>query len=59
MDDDFDPLAADLGLQLVGGAPGDDLAVVDDRDRVGQLVGLLEVLGREEERHATPHEPAG
>ena len=35
---------------------GDDLAVVDDRDRVGQLVGLLEVLGRQEERHALADE---
>ena len=52
VDDDLDPLAADLGLELVGGAAGDDLAVVDDRDRVGQLVGLLEVLGREQQRRA-------
>ena len=52
MDDDLDPLAAELGLELVRGAAGDDLAVVDDRDRVGQLVGLLEVLRREQERRA-------
>ena len=38
MDDDLDPFSADLGLELVGGAGGDDLSVVDDRDRVGQLV---------------------
>ena len=57
-DDDLDALAADLRLELVGRPAGDDLAVVDDGDRVGELVGLLEVLGRQEERHALAHEPA-
>ena len=52
MDDHLDPLAAELRLELVGRAARDDLAVVDDRDRVGQLVGLLEVLRREQERRA-------
>ena len=52
MDDHLDPLPAELRLQLVGRAPGDDLAVVDDRDRVGQLVGLLEVLRRQQQRRA-------
>ena len=47
-DDDLDALAADLGLELVGGAPGDDLAVVDDDDVVGEAVGLLEVLRGEQ-----------
>ncbi len=55
MDDDLDPLAADLALELVCGAAGDDLAGVDHRDLVGQLVGLLEVLGREQQRRALPH----
>ena len=32
-DDDLDPLAADLALQLVGGAAGDDPALIDDGDR--------------------------
>ena len=32
MDDDLDAGAADLSLELVGRAAGDDLAVVDDRD---------------------------
>ena len=58
VDDDLDPLAADLRLELVGGAAGDDLAVVDDGDLVGQLVGLLEVLGREQERRALADEAA-
>ena len=35
-----------------GRALGDDLAVVDDPDAVGEHVGLLEVLGGEEDRHA-------
>ena len=59
MDDDLDALAADLRLELVGRAAGDDLAVVDDRDRVGQLVGLLEVLGRQQERRALADERRG
>ena len=44
----LDARAADLGLELGGGALGDDLAAVDDPDPVGQRVGLLEVLRREE-----------
>ncbi len=40
--------AADRGLQLVRGALGDLGAAVDDRDAAGQLVGLVEVLGREQ-----------
>jgi hypothetical protein len=50
--DDLDGRAADLGLQLGGSALGDDLAVVDDPDPVGQHVRLLEVLGGEE--HGDP-----
>ena len=49
---DLERRAPDLGLQLLGRAAGDDLAVVDDRDAVGQDVGLLEVLRGEEHRHA-------
>jgi hypothetical protein len=36
--------APDLGLELRRGALGDDPAVVDDPDSVGQGVGLLQVL---------------
>ena len=49
---DLDPLAADLALELVGGALGDQAAVVDHRDPVGEPVGLVEVLGRQQQRVA-------
>ena len=45
-------LAADLALELVRGALGDHPSVVDHRDPVGELVGLLEVLGRQQQRGA-------
>ena len=53
--DDLDPLPADLRLQLVRRSARDDPAVVDDRDLVGELVGLLEVLRRQQERRAFAH----
>ena len=56
--DRFDARAPDLGLQLGGRALGDDLAVVDDPDAVGEHVGLLEVLRGEKDRHAVAGEPA-
>src|SRR4051794_683443 len=40
---------SDRRLQLAGRALGDYLAAVDHRDAVGELVGLLEVLGAEED----------
>ena len=43
---------ADLGLQRLGRALGDDAAAVDDRHPVGEHVGLLEVLRGEEHRDA-------
>ena len=49
--DRLDRRAADLGLQLGRRALGDDLAVVDDPDPVGERVGLLQVLGGEEDGH--------
>ena len=51
-DHDLDPLAADLGLELVGRALGDRAAVVDDHDVVGEPVGLFEVLRGEQQRRA-------
>ena len=52
------PLPADLVLELVGGALGDDPPAVDDRDRVGEPVGLLEILRREQQRGALPDQLA-
>ena len=49
---DLDRRAPDLGLQRLRRALGDDLAVVDDPDAVGEHVGLLEVLRGEEDGHA-------
>ena len=49
---DLDGRLADLGLQLRGRALGDDLAVVDDPDPVGEHVRLLEVLRRQEDGDA-------
>ncbi len=42
---DLDDVAAAQRLQLVGRAVGDDPAVVDDHDLVGELVGLLAGTG--------------
>ena len=47
-----------LGLQLLRRALGDDLAVVDDRQAIAQLVGLLEVLRGEEHGRAAGVDPA-
>ena len=44
--------AADLGLERGRRALGDDVPVVDDADAVGEHVGLLEVLRRQEDGHA-------
>src|SRR5262249_31645185 len=50
--------AGDAPFQLVGGALGDDAAVVEDGDSVGELVGLVEVLRREEDGDAAGGELA-
>ena len=52
VDAERDDVAGDLALELVGGALGHDLAVVDDRQPVAQRVGLLEVVGRQEDGRA-------
>ena len=49
--DHLDSRTPDLGLEGVRRALGDDLAVVDDPEVVGELVGLLEVLGGEKDGH--------
>ena len=48
----LEPRLADLRLQLPRRALGRHQAVVDDPDAVGELVGLLEVLRRQEDRRA-------
>jgi len=49
---EFEHIPADPALELLGRSGGDDEAVVDDHDLVGQLVGLIQVLGREQQRRA-------
>ena len=53
---DFEHVAPELRLELVRRTPGDDPTVVDDHDGAGQRAGLLQVLGREEDRRAVPHQ---
>ena len=53
-----DVAAGDQPLELVRGALGDEPAVVEHGDPVGELVGLLEVLRGEEDRHAARDELA-
>ncbi len=55
---DGDGVAGDLLLELLGGALGDDAAVVDDADPVAQRVGLVQVVGGEQHRHALLAQPA-
>ena len=52
---DLEPLAAHPVLQLVRGAFGDHPAAVDHRDRVGEPVRLVQVLGREQDGGAGRH----
>ena len=56
-DDDarFRTIEAELRLELVAGAGRHELAVVDDRDDVGEAVGFVEVLGGEEHVGAARH----
>src|SRR5258707_15865205 len=49
---DLDRRLADLCFQRRGRALGDDVPVVDDPDAVGEDVGFLEVLRRQEDGHA-------
>jgi hypothetical protein len=52
MRDRVDARAPDLGLELRRCALGDDLPLIDDPDPICENVGLLEVLGREEDGDA-------
>jgi hypothetical protein len=53
---ELDHVPADAALQLLGGARGDHQAVVDDHDLVRQLVGLVQVLGGEQQRGPLGHQ---
>ncbi len=55
---DHDAGPACLVLELRGGARGDDLALVDHHDLVGQVVGLLQVLGGQDQGGALVHQLA-
>jgi hypothetical protein len=48
--------AGHQALQLARGTFGDQLPAVENRDPVGELVGFLQVLRRQEDRHAAGHE---
>lgn len=47
----LDVAAGHQALEVVGCAFGDDAPLVEYRDPVGQMIGFLEVLGGEEDRH--------
>ena len=57
-DRDVEDVTGELVLELERRAVGDDGAVVDDHDVVGELVGFLEVLRGEQQRGAVVHEIA-
>ena len=59
VDAERDDVAGDLALELVGRALGHDPAVVDDRQPVGERVGLLEVVGGQEDRRPLRPEARG
>ena len=50
--------AGDAALEFVGGPLGDQLASVEDRYPVGELVSLLQILRRQEDRDAAGDEVA-
>lgn len=54
---DVQGAAADLGLQLVDPAPGDDLPPVDDRQLLGELLGLLHILRGQQDGGALGDHP--
>ncbi len=52
----LEAVAADLSLQVVRRSLGDQPAAVDDGDPMGQMVGLVEVLRRQEDGRAVGDE---
>ena len=55
-DDHVDPVAADLRLEPIRAALGDQATRVDDADLVGELVRLVEVLGGQHDCGPVAHE---
>ncbi len=55
-EDKIEGRIANRGLQLIGGALGDDLTVVDDGDPVGELIRLVEILGGEQYGRSGGHQ---
>src|SRR6185312_5297791 len=53
-----DVTARDLALELAGSAVRDHAALVEHRDPVREPVGLVEVLGGQEDGDAVGHQPA-
>jgi hypothetical protein len=53
-----DVAAGDAALELVRGALGDQAAAVEQGDTVGELVGLLQVLGGQEDGDPAGHQLA-
>ena len=53
-----DVAAGDAAFQLVGGPLGDQLPPIKDRDPVGKLVRLFQVLRGKQDRDAAGHEVA-
>ena len=51
-----DVAAGYLALEFVGSALGDQVALVEYRDPVGELIGFFEILGGEENGHAVGHQ---
>ncbi len=47
------------GAQLVERAGGDEVAVVDDHDAVGEALGLVELVGGEHDRAARGRRASG
>src|SRR5215217_2266966 len=55
---EIDVAVVDVALELLGRALRDQAGAVEDRDVVGELVGLLQVLGGEEHRRRVGDEAA-
>ncbi len=51
-------LATNLSFQLVGGAPGDHAAQINDDNLVGQMIGFIQLLAGEYDRRARGGEAA-